>query len=458
MRSFSLWSNDQGETPPVTPKSIPVFAIFAIGALVAPTVLTSQTSTSRLIPFDEFRVSLHGADSTAYVGRAESRVADSAAFEQMRRHLVDLYADMEVTHSYLLHGDVFDCVPIEQQPSVRLLHLDRIAETPPPLAAEDPEAADARILPASQVGDGDRFDRFGNSTECEDGAIPMRRITLDEVTRFPSLRDFLSKSPGEAGPPLESAPASCTGPTCGHKYSIAYQKVKNLGGNSGLNIWSPAVNTKLGEVFSLSQQWYTAGTGAATQTVEAGWQNYPAKYGNQQSRLFVFHTSNDYATGCYNLDCAGFVQTGKDVHLGGAFTQYSSAGGAQYEFTLQVKLIEGNWWIFYRKSAFGYYPGSLFKGGAMATESTLIEYGSESYSTGTTWPPEGSGAWSMDGFGIAAFQRDLYYVNASGTSEWDSLARLQPSPTCYTIDGPSHTITPGWGFYFYEGGPGGKGC
>ncbi len=402
-------------------------------------------------------MSLRGADSAAYFGRAEARVAAPAAFEQMRRHLVDLYADMEVAHSHLLNGDIFDCVPLEQQPSVRLLHLDHIAETPPPLPCDATDEADNRVRPATQLSEGEQLDRFGNATECEDGTIPMRRITLEEVARFPSLDAFLAKSPGESLPPI-GRQAICSGVTCGHKYSFAYQSVANIGGNSGLNIWSPAVNTKLGEVFSLSQQWYTAGSGAATQTVEAGWQNYPAKYGNQQSRLFIFHTSNDYKTGCYNLDCAGFVQTNKAVHLGGAFTQYSVSGGIQYQFAILVKLIKGNWWIYYRGSAIGYYPAALFKGGAMAKESTLVEYGTESYSTGTTWPPEGSGAWSYEGFGSASFQRDLYYINTKGKTEWDSLTRDEPSPTCYTINGPTFSSVGNWGDFFYEGGPGGKGC
>lgn len=449
--------------PQVTPKAFqPLVAgaavvLSALAAVASPAQIPAQANQSRLIPFDEFRTSLRGADPAAYVGRAEARVADPTAFEEMRRHLISLYADMEVAHSYLLHGDIFDCVPIEQQPSVRLLHLDRIAETPPPLANDAPDVEDDRIQPATQLSDDDRLDSFGNSTECKDGTIPMRRITLEEVTRFPSLEAFLAKSPGESLPPI-GRQAACTGAVCGHKYSFVYQRVGNIGGNSGLNLWSPAVNTKLGEVFSLSQQWYSAGSGAATVTVEAGWQNYPAKYGNQQSRLFIFHTSNNYKTGCYNLDCAGFVQIEKGVHLGGAFTLYSTTDGPQYEFPIKVKLIKGNWWMYYRNSAFGYYPAALFKGGAMAAEATLVEYGTESYSAGTTWPPEGSGVWSSASFGNAAFQRDLYYFNTKGVTEWDSLTRDEPSPTCYTINGPTFSSVAGWGPFFYEGGPGGKGC
>ncbi len=429
-------------------------ATILLAALLAAAALPAQTGESRLAPFDEFRDGLRTAGAASFLSRAESRVTDRAAFEEMRRHLVELYAEMIVAHSYLLHGDVFDCVPVEQQPSVRLLHLGQIADPPPPLPSDDRDASDASIRFASQVQEDELSDRFGNSTQCEDGTFPMRRITLDEMARFPSLAAFLAKSPGESAPLADVPP--CSGPTCGHKYSFTYQYVKNLGGSSSLNIWSPAVNTGDHEVFSLAQQWFIAGTGTATQTVEAGWQNYPAKYGNQNSRLFIFHTPDNYKTGCYNLDCAGFVQTGKNVHLGGAFTVYSSTGGAQYEFSIQAKLYKGNWWLYYRGSAFGYYPGSIYKSGALTKGSTLIEFGTESYATSTVWPPEGSGAWSNEGFGTAAYQRDLYYYSTSGRTEWDTLGRDQPSLACYTINGPTYSSVPGWAFFFYEGGPGGR--
>ena len=426
-------------------------ALCVLGALVLSAPVVAQANAAHITPFNEFRDSLRTANSFDYVNNSAVHVAGPAAFEEMRQHLLSLYEGVNAGRSYLFEDQVFDCVPIEQQPSVRLLGITHIEE-PPPLRVSG--AAGKGAQAAKQVSA--TFDRYGNRMACEDNQIPMRRITLDEITRFPSLQAFFAKSPGEKGPPRQSD-APCTG-NCPHKYSFTYQSVSNQGGHSALNLWSPNVNTKIGEVFSLSQQWYIAGTGAGTQTAEIGWQNYPTKYGSNSSHLFIYHTADDYQhTGCYNLDCKGFVQTNKTIHLGGAFTHYSHKNTTQYEIVITVQHYKGNWWMYYGSTPFGYYPASQYFGGAMTHGSTLVEYGSESVQTGGTWPPEGSGAFP-GGFGVAAYQRYVYHYNSSLAAIFDSLHADVPSPSCYKIGGPHYTTKSGWGEYFYEGGPGGKNC
>ncbi len=46
-------------------------------------------------------------------------------------------------------------------------------------------------------------DRFGNKQYCEQGFIPMRRITLDDLVRYETLGDFFNKygKAGEKGDP-----------------------------------------------------------------------------------------------------------------------------------------------------------------------------------------------------------------------------------------------------------------
>jgi hypothetical protein len=193
------------------------------------------------------------------------------------------------------------------------------------------------------------------------------------------------------------------------------------------------------------------------QTVEAGWQNYPNKYGDQRSRLFIYHTADGYKnTGCYNMDCSDFVQTNNGVYLGGGFTNYSSTNGTQWEMTIQVQFYQGNWWIFYQGKAFGYYPGALFHGGQLTKSAQNVQYGTES--TGTTvWPPEGSGAQPSLGWAKAAYQKNLFYITTSRTGVWASLSNWNIAP-CYAINGPSSGGGSGWEVFFYDGGPGGSGC
>jgi hypothetical protein len=451
-------------------KRIVSLALIALGALAASAAVSAQTTPARLTPFNEYRAGLASAKSTAFVGRAEVRVKQAPDFEEMRQHLTKLYATLTVTHSFALESDTYDCIPVTQQPAVRLQGIRSIAEAPPSgLAAAGkpavgaPAKAEESLHPtarAVQTGEATQKDKFGNSTKCEANTIPMRRVTLEEMTRFPTLHEFFAKGPNPTVPPQagKNIPP-CTGPSCLHKYSVFNQTVNNWGGNSVLNLWSPPVNTGAGEDFSLTQHWYVGGSGKTLpglQTVEVGWQNYPNKYGDQRSRLFIYHTADGYnTTGCYNLDCGDFVQTNGSVYLGGGFTNYSTNGGAQGEFSIQVQFFRGNWWIFYQGTAFGYYPGSLFHGGQLTRYATNVQYGTES--TGTNlWPGEGSGQWPSTGWSHAAYQRDLFYINTSAQGIWENLSPWNVAP-CYNLSGP-FTGSGAWQLYFYDGGPGGHGC
>jgi hypothetical protein len=437
-----------------------LFIAVSLGAVNA------QEAPSQFVPFNDFIWNTEAARFEDYFARAESRAKDASAFEEMRQHILAMYEGVEVSHSYMLDSNHFDCVPIKQQPTIRILGLKNIALAPPrsTLANQpqkDSPTPEGPINLTSQLAAESQFDEFGNPIGCEEHTIPVFRITLEQLTRFPTLQQFFQKIPDESGGAVEPGQTISPAVAPSHKYSYMYQSVNNLGGNSSLNLWSPVVNTSLGEVFSLSQQWYVGGSGTTLpgqQTAEVGWQNYPALYGGQNSRLFIYWTADGYnKTGCYNLTCAGFVQTNKSWTFGAGFPNYSSLGGAQYEFSAQYQLYQGNWWLFLGGTAIGYYPGSVYHGGQLTHYAQLIEFGTESVGT-TVWPPEGSGQWSSKGFSYAAYQRNLFYINTSGTGVWDSLTAEQPSPKCYSISGPFYSSSSGWGIYFYEGGPGGNGC
>lgn len=96
-----------------------------------------------------------------FAGRPGTRVASEQAFEEMRRYLLDRYGTAPVSRSYLLGGATFDCLGPASQP-----------------------ATDA---------------------PCPPGTAPVRRVSLDELTRFPTLQAFLGKDPGGGGlPPVPS--------------------------------------------------------------------------------------------------------------------------------------------------------------------------------------------------------------------------------------------------------------
>ena len=59
------------------------------------------------------------------------------------------------------------------------------------------------------------------------------------------------------------------------------------------------------------------------------------------SVLFIFYTSKHYQKGfgCYNLDCAAFIQTDNSWKLGGEFPKYSVSGGEQHWLSMEWYLV-----------------------------------------------------------------------------------------------------------------------
>jgi len=358
----------------------------------------------------------------------------------MRSYILGTYRGVTVKHSFVFGGKYVDCVPVRSQPTVRDLKLATMAT--PPAAAPARSAAGKAARSALTMG---LHDAYGNAISCPAGSIPMLRLSLRTMSGFPTLHAFLAKGPdGAAGVPKVTANA--------HRYAYGYQSVTNYGGNSWLNVWNPSGQ------FTLSQQWYVNGSGSGTQTVEGGWVHYPAKFG-AKSVLFIFSTPDDYASGCYNLDCSGFVQTSSSVTLGAPFTNYSHYGKTQYGFSLQWKYYNGNWWMYYQGNAVGYYPASVFNGGPMGTNSNLNEFGGETYTSGTSWPQMGSGKFPKAGFKQAAYQRTIFYNPRNengGTGVWSSLTPVATNPSCYKIKYTPSSKGGSWGTYFYYGGPGGN--
>ena len=408
--------------------------------------------------------SLQQAKLESFITDPATKVSGGSQFDEMRSYLLNHYEGVSVHHSFIDEdGQTWDCVPVDQQPSLKGSGLK--AATPPDMPVAPKEKAaktkEKTIEIAAQLSP-DRKDHLGNAMYCEPGSIPIRRVTLDEMSRFETLDHYFRKTPfGKGGHPrhrggkvegttIEAVPAT-------HKYAHAYQVVKNLGGHSFLSVWQPGIGAN--QIFSLSQHWYAGGSGNHLQTVECGWQVYPGKYNTAKPCLFIYWTADGYTnTGNYNLDRAAFVQTNHAWTLGGSLSPVSTYNGPQYELEFAWYLYHGNWWLYLRgtsaQQAIGYYPTSLFAGGQLATCALDIDYGGETVGT-TSWPPMGSGHFPAEGFGKAAFHRNIYYYPTTGGSANSSLTASQPSPACYKIN----VLSGGsWNPYFYFGGPGGSCC
>ncbi len=418
----------------------------------------------RLVPFGEFIATETGAVS---VSRPDGSAVEPGVFAAMKAHVADVYAGVDanaVGGSFVDANDtIFDCIPIAQQPALRG------STAPLPTAPDIPFIAGA----TAALGPGQKLvtppsegqvDRFGNSMICRAGLIPMARVTLGALARFSSLDAYFRKSP-DAGalPPVGgvdalylnrpyAAPPSVTAT---HRWAHAYQVVNNLGGHSFLNVWDPAIGAN--QIFSLSQHWYVAGSGSGTQTAEVGLQVYPQFYGTTNPVFFIYWTADDYnRTGCYNLTCAAFVQTSNAWAIGGTVTPWSTLGGTQYEVEVAYYLYQGNWWLYVNgtaaANAIGYFPGKIYKGGALSRYAAEVDYGGEVVGT-TSWPPMGSGQFASAGYGKAAYQRSIYYFLTAGGSKNATLTPWQGWASDYTA-AVSNLASP-WYETLYFGGPGG---
>jgi len=90
-----------------------------------------------------------------YADFREFKVQDERSFEEMREYILDQYRSAHAVRSYLDHDAVFDCL-----------------------------GADLKTC------------------------VPERRITLTDMTKFPTVAAFLAKSPDGAGGDPPSAASS----------------------------------------------------------------------------------------------------------------------------------------------------------------------------------------------------------------------------------------------------------
>jgi hypothetical protein len=82
--------------------------------------------------FSDFYGHLHSATHGEYRTRRHAKVSSEKSFEAQKQHLLDLYKNVEVQHSFVdAAGQVFDCIPIDQQPALK--KSGRPLATPPTL-------------------------------------------------------------------------------------------------------------------------------------------------------------------------------------------------------------------------------------------------------------------------------------------------------------------------------------
>src|SRR5262249_35311749 len=123
-----------------------------------------------------------------------------------------------------------------QAPKVVATPEGRASQGGPDLSLQARKSIDLTLKPGV-------LDAFGHERYCAKETIPMRRLTLVELTRFRTLNDFFAKgSKGDEFPKGRQRPGGeIPGDSSTHYYARGVQFVDNFGGDSWLNVWSPSV-------------------------------------------------------------------------------------------------------------------------------------------------------------------------------------------------------------------------
>ncbi|KAI3847673.1 hypothetical protein MKX03_008851 [Papaver bracteatum] len=269
---------------------------------------------------------------------------------------------------------------------------------------------------------------------CPHGTIPIRRNIRKYYQSTLSRKSRRSKTSYYMKPnTLQS-----NGIRDGHEYAVIRVRGNFLGAQEKINLWNPTLEEP--SEMSVSQIWVDAGDKNDLNTIEAGWEVYPPRYGDSQTRFFILWSVNQYLQkiSASTMNVLVFVQTSSDVSLGCNFTEISTFNGGQKDATFSIYKDQnsGNWWIQIQGIPVGYYPSSLFT--QLSMKAAKVEFGGEIYNL----RHEGRHTTTQMGSVI----NENYEAK-----DPEDVKTYVSNPNCYDLKvDKKHTN----GYSFYYGGPG----
>ncbi|KAB2072105.1 hypothetical protein ES319_A08G268900v1 [Gossypium barbadense] len=363
-------------------------------------------------------------------------------------------------------GDIIDCVNIYKQPTFDHPALrNHVIQMKPSFNFKEMEFNSKNWSSKLTV-----FQTWQKSGSCPKGTVPIRRIRREDLLRTKSVQQFGRK-------PQEVVLKSNT--TIEHKdgrfpsinsNALAFPAVVNrsaailvkvganyTGAKANINVWNPNVES---EDFTTAQVWLKAGPNDNFESIESGWTVNPQLYGDKKTRLFAHWTKDSYkTTGCFDLQCSGFIQTSSKIALGAAISPISMELGQQYYITIGIYMDENtnNWWLIFGNGiAVGYWPASTLN--ALKNSATMVEWGGQVYSSNVRKSPHtktamGSGKFASSLKGNACSMENIAIVDFSTQLQYPpEVTTLAEENYCYTAlnhqDGSESLPT------FYFGGPG----
>ncbi|CAN1286349.1 hypothetical protein LINPERPRIM_LOCUS19269 [Linum perenne] len=178
---------------------------------------------------------------------------------------------------------------------------------------------------------------------CPEGTVAILRS---------SMTDLPPKRPSNRG--TSKYTNSDAPKVAGGEYAAAFLPGEDYhGANAVINVWNPKVES---EEFSAAQMWVTDGGGTKIESIEAGW---IVTSFNPHPSFFTYWTNDGYETsGCYNMQCSGFILASTKIALGARIDPVSTYGGDQR--SVRVKINQA---AYFRSLEFvdgGGFPNSAF--------------------------------------------------------------------------------------------------
>ncbi|BAT89255.1 hypothetical protein VIGAN_06016500 [Vigna angularis var. angularis] len=272
-------------------------------------------------------------------------------------------------------GQIVDCIDIYKQPSFdNPLLKDHKLQRKPNFQNASGETRQKTLGTIPMFGLG--------KDECPMGTVPILRTIKDDLIKEKSLLNDHILVQDISGVHIAEVALK---PHYGPYYGVG-----------GINsIFNPRVDTKC--QISMSHLWVQNGAKESTNKISLGWHVSPQLYGDHATHFYMSWTSDNYRrTGCYNLLCAGFVQTNRKIYFGEPISLTSQDGGPIYDvaFSISQDSVTKNWWISINENSIGYLPAKLFSNMSSANE---VGWGGRTGTHPNTQSPQmGSGHFPHD--------------------------------------------------------------
>ncbi|XP_047340131.1 uncharacterized protein LOC124943699 [Impatiens glandulifera] len=252
--------------------------------------------------------------------------------------------------------DVIDCVNINNQLASNHRPIDDNTKDLETERSSYPVEIKMESTSNGELSQG--WQKYG---KCPEGTVPIRRSTNSITRKHPSPHFNSSLFVG-----IDEQV---------HEYAIVKSVGRLFGASATFTVWKPEVEHN---EFSLAQIWISSENDENMNTIEVGWIVSPRRYGDDQPRLFTFWTRDGYnTTGCYDHDCAGFVQIDFSIQLGQPIFP-STLGGQLTFLTIMVYKDygeDGHWWLYVNGIIIGYFPKNLFT--SLSEYADRVDFGGE---------------------------------------------------------------------------------